>query len=520
MRRLLLITTVIALILSVGSYKQVSIAQVEGVTVVDGLNGPMGVLLDETGTLWVIEAGTGGDTDIPFVNAQSGEPITANSGETAQVLTIDPDGARHVVTALPSVATGAEVIGGARLATLDGKVYATLGQWLGDPTAEAGLPNMGVVAEISEGSARAVASTWDFERRENPDGLMTDSHPYGLTADPAGVLWVADAGGNALLSVDPATGEVRLAAVFAGVPSPLPSPARNQELLTDPVPTAVVAQDGLLFVSLLPGFPFTPGSAKVVTVDGAGKVSDYATNLTMLTDLRLGPDNELYAIQFAEYNETGPTPNSGALVRVVEGDRSEVVLSGLSFPTSVAFNAEGDAYIAINGVGAPGSGQVVRYAAIAAPGAVDATSAMTETAALTDTVAMTDTMTMTDTMAMTDTADIADAAVMTVTASVTESTAMTDTVADVMSEPVRDTITDTGAMTDTAVMTATTLEAPVVKAADPAGAIREDVQAREPETMPVTGIGSADALQTTVPVVLLILSALAASAVVTRRRTA
>ena len=41
-----------------------------------------------------------------------------------------------------------------------------------------------------------------------------------------------------------------------------------------------------------------------------------------------------------------------------------MVLSGLAFPTSIDFNPAGDAFVTINGVGAPGSGQVVKYAAL------------------------------------------------------------------------------------------------------------------------------------------------------------
>ncbi len=44
---------------------------------------------------------------------------------------------------------------------------------------------------------------------------------------------------------------------------------------------------------------------------------------------------------------------------MLEGDASEVVVSGLSFPTSVDFDADGNAYVTTNGVGAPGSGEVV-----------------------------------------------------------------------------------------------------------------------------------------------------------------
>lgn len=434
MRKWIYLFLIAALVAPFSFQPRLLVAQDQGTVVADGLNGPMGLLMDENGTLWVIEAGTGGDTDLPFTDTQTGQPITAKYGETAQVITIASDGTKKVVTTLPSVATGADILGGARLAVLNGKVYATIGQWLGDPSAEAGLPNMGVVAEIKEGSATAVASTWDFERTQNPDGLLTDSHPFGLTANQEeGVLWIVDAGGNALLRTNPMSGRVRLVAVFDGIPAPFENPGRNNEKLTDPVPTAVVARDGVIYVSLLSGFPFAAGSAKVVTVGADGTVSDYATSLTMLTDLRLGPDNELYAVQFAETDESGPMPDSGALIRIAEGTGSNVVIGGLSFPTSVTFSPEGDAYIAINGVGAPGSGQVVKYvgatataAAVAAAAAeAVATETMTETATITDTV--TDTITMTDTMVMTETMVMSDTAAMTHTMAMTDTTAVTYT---------------------------------------------------------------------------------------------
>jgi glyoxylase-like metal-dependent hydrolase (beta-lactamase superfamily II) len=79
----------------------------------------------------------------------------------------------------------------------------------------------------------------------------------------------------------------------------------------------------------------------------------------MITDLRMSPDGELYAVQIGEFTEQGPQPNSGAIWHIHEGDASEVVFSGLSFPTSIDFNEFGDAFITINGIGAPGSGAVI-----------------------------------------------------------------------------------------------------------------------------------------------------------------
>ncbi len=176
---------------------------------------------------------------------------------------------------------------------------------------------------------------------------------------------MADAGVNDLLKVDPTTGETELVAVFAGLPGPFPNPARGDAMEVDPVPTGIAFDaDGNAYVSLLSGFPFVPGSAKVLAVDASGNVSDYATGLTMLTDLRSAPDGQLYAVQFGIFGEQGPTPNSGAVIRIQEGDASEVVVDGLAFPTSLDFDPDGNAYVTINGAGAPSSGAVMMLPAL------------------------------------------------------------------------------------------------------------------------------------------------------------
>ncbi len=266
---------------------------------------------------------------------------------------------------LPSIFANDEAIGGARLTLIDDALFATSGLWIGDGTENAAPenPNMAAVVKVNEdGSLEPVAETWRIERRMNPDNTVYESHPYGLAADAEGNLWVADAGGNTLLRLSPDSSIVELVTTFPALPGVFPNPLRGGEMLTDPVPTGIAFDDdGNAYVSLLSGAPFVPGSTKVVKVTPGGARSDYATGLTMLTDIRRGPDGAFYAVQFAEFTETGPTPNSGALVKIGEGETSTPVITGLSFPTSVDFDADGNAYVTINGVGAPGSGAVVKY---------------------------------------------------------------------------------------------------------------------------------------------------------------
>ncbi len=164
------------------------------------------------------------------------------------------------------------------------------------------------------------------------------------------------------MRVNPESGEIEPVATFDGLPGPFPNPARNDAMEADPVPTAVVFDEaGNAYVSLLSGFPFIPGAAKVVLVTPDGAISDYATGLTMLTDLQRGPDGALYAVQFGMFTEEGPVPNAGSVVRIQEGNASEVLVSGLPFPTGLAFDQDGNAFVTINGLGAPGSGAVVRF---------------------------------------------------------------------------------------------------------------------------------------------------------------
>lgn len=334
-------------------------------TLATGFNGPQGVLVDPDGNVWVIDSGMGGEEEIPFLAPGVG-PVTAKVGESARVVKVVPDGTQTEVAFLPSIASGQDMIGGARLALLDGNLYATTGQWV----AEAGpdrLSNVAAVVQIAEDGVTEVAETWTIETTDNPGDFAVDTHPYGLAAGPDGMLWVADAGANSLLKVDPSTGDVELVAVIPPLPGPFPNPDRGDAQESDPVPTGIAFDaEGNAYVSLLSGFPFLPGSAKVVKVTADGTVSDYATGLTTLTDLRMAPDGQMYAVQFAIFGEQGPTPNSGAIVRIQEGDASEVVAEGLAFPTSLDFNAAGDAFVTINGVGAPGSGAVITLAGLAA----------------------------------------------------------------------------------------------------------------------------------------------------------
>lgn len=359
-------------------------AQDGPVVVAEGLNAPQGVLVAPDGSIWVVDSGVGGDTEVDAINPM-GERVTATFGDTGRVIRIGADGSQEVMAALPSILIGEEATGGARLAVIDGEVYVANGVWVSDGSPESvPLPNTAAILRINaDGSLTEVAETWSLEKELNPDGSVIETHPYGMAVGPDGLLWVADAGANTLLRVDVNSGAVELLATFEPLPGAFPNPNLGGEMLTDAVPTGIAFDDeGNALVSLLSGFPFIPGSAKVLKVAPDGGVTVYADGLTMLTDLRRGPDGAFYAVQFAVFTDQGPQFGSGALVRIEEGGASVPVVEGLAFPTSVDFNADGDAYITIFGGGPPGAGQLIMVAGVASGttggAAVAATPAPTE----------------------------------------------------------------------------------------------------------------------------------------------
>lgn len=370
LRHLVILAVLLAVTIGIASAQddEMPVLEIEGGEIIaTGLNLPQGVLVAPDGNIWVIDSGVGGEDEILFLTPGATEAAPSPFGNTARVLTYTPDGEESVYATLPSIVAGMDIIGGARLALLDDTLYATSGQWLAANGDDRPDLLSAVVTFDEDGIASEVANTYDIEAEENPDGFAVDSHPYGLAVSPDGWLWVADAGANTVIRINPETGDVELVATISGMEGPFPNADRNDAMEVDPVPTGIAFDaDGNAYVSLLSGFPFLPNSTKIIRINADDmSVEDYATGLTMLTDLTMGPDGVMYAVQLAEFGSTGPVPDSGAIVRIQEGDASEVVIGGLPSPTGMSFDADGNAYVVVNGGFAPpGLGALVRFDAV------------------------------------------------------------------------------------------------------------------------------------------------------------
>ena len=365
MRSKLLLTLVLISIMFIPTLAQDAPPPPEltGDIVATGLNSPQGLFVASDGTLWIADSGLGGDEEIEFINPNTLQTQTASFGMTSRIMYLTDTGEQEVVAQLPSVAVGQDLIGTARILEVDGNLYATVGTWqsaLGDDTS---IPNQAQLVRIEEGEIITVADLWAHELANNPDeSTNVESHPYGMAVDADGMVLVADAAANAVWRINPETGEVETVAAFDGLQGVFPSEFYGGEPITDPVPTAVTLnEDGTMYVSFLSGAPFIPGSAKVVQIDAEGNVSDYATGFTMLTDMQLGADGNLYVLSFGMFTEEGPVFNSGYVARILEDGSAEILIEGLPFATALALDGDGNGYVAINGLGIPEAGMVVYY---------------------------------------------------------------------------------------------------------------------------------------------------------------
>jgi len=355
------LSTLLALLLVVMTTLPAFAGGGEGTVVAIGLANPRGLVVMPDGTLYVAEAGTSGDE--AFQPPAPYPPST--TGTSGRVTRVAPDGTKTTVAdELPSFSLGgndaAFVFGPQGLASADGVL------WLSS-AAEAAI----VRIDPKTGETTKESDLYAFEEANNPGGYEIDSGGYGLAFGEDGALYVADAGGNDLLRVDPDSGRVTLVTAFAGVPGPEPNPARGGKRERDPVPTGVaLGPDGSFYVALLTGFPGVPGTSTVQRVTPDGATSEVVGGLTAATGVTFGPDGRLYVTEFGAFEKEGPADN-GRILRVLADGTTEVVADELSSPNFPTFDAHGNLYVAVDSNSAPNDGtpgRVMRFDGVAPPG--------------------------------------------------------------------------------------------------------------------------------------------------------
>jgi hypothetical protein len=341
--------------------------------VVSGLLDPRFVAVDGD-TIYVTEAGNGGDTEI-FEIAGQATPAPASpismQGYTGKLSSVDASGTvTPIVEDFISYTFGGngEIVGAAGLAIANGKAYVTVGA----PGPFVGVMNLtgqeGALYEVdlATGEKRVIADLAAYEIANDPDPMAIDSNLFGVAVNE-GIAYVADAGGNDILAVDIASGEITTLAVTGGLEAPfLPesgNPMRQGEMEIDSVPSGVkIGPDGRLYVSYVTGAPFLPGFSPVDAFTLDGQRETVASGLTMVSDVAFGPDGHLYAcVMSTDMINGGP----GQIVRVMSDGNHLVVVDGLMLPNGIAFDADGHLLVTNKASFAPeGGGELLHISGV------------------------------------------------------------------------------------------------------------------------------------------------------------
>ncbi len=365
----------------------------------DGLNNPRGVKVADDGSVYVAEAGFGGDTCM-------GEGEEAGCfGLTGAITRVSADVVERVVEGVPSMAsaTGPDSGGVSDLAIgADGSLYLIMN--LGaDPASRAenpeALASLGWLLKAgADGTLEEVADVAAFESANDPDTEMggeVDSNPYGIVATDAGIV-VADAGANDVLLVGddgsvtllgvigPTVHEFSAADLAAMGPPPEgegevpPAAEENGEappadamipVPVQAVPTSVtVGPDGALYVGQLTGGPFPVGGASVWRLADGQEPTEYATGFTNIMGLGFAPDGTLYVAEMVHEGlmtvfAGGDTPPIGAVMSVAPGGgEPTMVATGeqLMALGGLAVDGDGAVYVSTGTIMGPGGGTLVK----------------------------------------------------------------------------------------------------------------------------------------------------------------
>ncbi|PMB47460.1 exosortase [Fischerella thermalis CCMEE 5201] len=366
-----------------------------------GLDSPRKLSFAPDGTLYVTEAGRGGDGPCITIPGTGG---LSCYGTTSAITQIKKGKAKRVLTGLPSLAlpNGDAGNGATDIAfDEDGNAFVLL-SWGADlnlRNTDSRFSQFGTLiridkfktspkkpkdklphsqnesindqcsptqAQVSNDCATLksgfsftqIADLVNFEATNNPDGKEILSNTFSLLIKD-NTAFLTDAAGNDALSVETNGSNLTVQAVF---PQRLvPSPFGGPDLSMQSVPTAIaLGPDGAIYVGELTGFPFPQGEARVYRINPITKQPEiYATGFTNIIDIDFDSQGNLYVLEYAT-NSLLSEDRTGALIRVFrDGTRETILKEGLISPTGLALGSDGYVYISNNGL-TVGKGEVIR----------------------------------------------------------------------------------------------------------------------------------------------------------------
>jgi hypothetical protein len=345
---------------------QAVIEQVAG-----GLNSPRGLDIGTDGTVYVAQAGVGGDECVTLGEGEEEREVCF--GDSSSISMIEDGAAVDVISGLPSyLFQEGEYIGAQDVIVEDdGTVLGLVGLGMDPALREVvGEPANGlgtVIIATGDGGHATIVDVSAYESASNPDGGLPDSNPFSFMALGGGGV-VSDAGANALLNVAE-DNTISTIAVFpdtmVDAPEFLGLPPGTQ-IPMQAVPTGfVMGPDGAFYVGQLTGFPFVPGAAKIWRIVPGEEPTVYAEGFTNIIELAFDDEGTLWVLEIAaggllNVNGEDPSTMAGGLYTVSpEGTVTEMLSDPLVFPTGMAFGPDGELYISNYGL-MPGMGEVIK----------------------------------------------------------------------------------------------------------------------------------------------------------------
>ncbi len=311
-------------------------------TFATGLNQPRGLAFDESGNLYVAEAGA-----LDPQAAATGPVATNRSG---RVLWIAPD--RQISTAMDGLpfthyAEAGTDIGAADVAMLGGALYVLTGEGYDPQLSRA------VLRAVPGAPPQPIASVLNFAMADSRLAQMIGANaiaanPYAMAAAPdSSALYVADGASGSVLRVT-LDGQI---SVFAKLPN-LP-----------PLAGLAFGPDGRLYFADFSLLPHAPGSGAIWAAAPDGTLALVAGELTMPIDVGFDAAGAMYVLEFGDGRQADQpyADGGGRLLRFERDGTREVVLDRLSYPTAMIFSPAGDLYIAVGGAfSAPGQGAILK----------------------------------------------------------------------------------------------------------------------------------------------------------------